>query len=35
MNGIRLWDGLFWRFMDKHRDFFIKNPRLKNANKYI
>jgi deoxyribodipyrimidine photolyase-related protein len=22
------WDGLFWRFMDKHRDFFLKNPRL-------
>ncbi len=23
-----LWDGLFWRFMDKHRDFFLSNPRL-------
>lgn len=23
-----VWDGLFWRFMDKHRDFFLKNPRL-------
>jgi len=23
-----VWDGLFWRFMDKHRSFFIKNPRL-------
>ncbi len=22
------WDGLFWRFMDKHRDFFLSNPRL-------
>ena len=22
------WDGLFWRFMDKQRDFFLKNPRL-------
>lgn len=22
------WDGLFWRFMDKHRDFFLFNPRL-------
>jgi len=22
------WDGLFWRFMDVHRDFFSKNPRL-------
>ena len=24
-----VWDGLFWRFMDKQRDFFIKNPRLR------
>jgi deoxyribodipyrimidine photolyase-related protein len=22
------WDGLFWRFMDKQRGFFLKNPRL-------
>ena len=22
------WDGLFWRFMHEHRDFFLKNPRL-------
>ena len=22
------WDGLFWRFMHVHRDFFSKNPRL-------
>ncbi|MDG1397529.1 MAG: cryptochrome/photolyase family protein [Polaribacter sp.] len=22
------WDGLFWAFMDKHRDFFLSNPRL-------
>lgn len=22
------WDGLFWRFMDKHRNFFANNPRL-------
>jgi deoxyribodipyrimidine photolyase-related protein len=22
------WDGLFWTFMDKHRDFFSSNPRL-------
>jgi deoxyribodipyrimidine photolyase-related protein len=22
------WDGLFWTFMDKHRGFFLKNPRL-------
>ena len=23
-----LWDGLFWRFMHVHRNFFLKNPRL-------
>jgi deoxyribodipyrimidine photolyase-related protein len=23
-----IWDGLFWRFMHLHRDFFLKNPRL-------
>jgi deoxyribodipyrimidine photolyase-related protein len=23
-----IWDGLFWRFMDTHRIFFKKNPRL-------
>ena len=23
-----VWDGLFWRFMHKHRDFFLSNPRL-------
>lgn len=22
------WDGLFWTFMDKHRAFFLANPRL-------
>ena len=22
------WDALFWRFMDVHRGFFLKNPRL-------
>jgi len=22
------WDGLFWTFMDQHRDFFLSNPRL-------
>lgn len=22
------WDALFWRFLDNHRDFFLKNPRL-------
>jgi len=24
----QIWDGLFWRFMDKHRIFFLSNPRL-------
>lgn len=23
-----IWDALFWRFMDRHRDFFGQNPRL-------
>jgi deoxyribodipyrimidine photolyase-related protein len=23
-----IWDGLFWRFIHKHRDFFTSNPRL-------
>ena len=23
-----VWDGLFWRFMNSHRDFFLSNPRL-------
>lgn len=23
-----VWDGLFWRFMHKHRQFFLQNPRL-------
>jgi deoxyribodipyrimidine photolyase-related protein len=23
-----VWDGLFWRFMDQRRDFFLSNPRL-------
>lgn len=23
-----IWDGLFWRFMHVHRDFFLANPRL-------
>jgi deoxyribodipyrimidine photolyase-related protein len=23
-----VWDGLFWRFMHTHRDFFMQNPRL-------
>ena len=24
-----IWDGLFWSFMDKERDFFKKNPRMR------
>lgn len=24
----QIWDALFWRFMNVHRDFFSKNPRL-------
>ncbi len=24
----QIWDGLFWRFMNVHRDFFLSNPRL-------
>ena len=24
----QVWDGLFWRFMNVHRDFFLQNPRL-------
>lgn len=23
-----IWDGLFWRFMNVHRSFFLQNPRL-------
>jgi len=23
-----VWDALYWRFIDKHRDFFVTNPRL-------
>ena len=23
-----VWDGLFWRFMHTHRNFFLQNPRL-------
>lgn len=23
-----VWDGLFWRFLHVHRDFFLQNPRL-------
>ncbi|TAH25325.1 MAG: cryptochrome/photolyase family protein [Cytophagales bacterium] len=24
----KIWDGLYWRFIHKHRAFFLKNPRL-------
>jgi deoxyribodipyrimidine photolyase-related protein len=27
-NWQTVWDGLFWRFMHVHRDFFLTNPRL-------
>lgn len=23
-----IWDGLYWRFIDQHKAFFLKNPRL-------
>jgi deoxyribodipyrimidine photolyase-related protein len=23
-----VWDGLFWRFMSTHRNYFLQNPRL-------
>tara|TARA_B100000965_G_scaffold397025_1_gene412883 strand:- start:183 stop:1661 length:1479 start_codon:yes stop_codon:yes gene_type:complete len=25
----KIWDALFWNFMDKQRDFFLKNPRMR------
>ncbi len=25
----KIWDSLFWNFMDKQRDFFVKNPRMR------
>ena len=25
----KIWDGLFWNFMDKQREFFLKNPRMR------
>ncbi len=27
-NWCEIWDALFWHFMDKHRTFFLSNPRL-------
>jgi deoxyribodipyrimidine photolyase-related protein len=23
-----VWDALYWRFIDRHRDFFAANPRM-------
>ena len=28
-NWCKIWDSLFWNFMDKQRDFFNKNPRMR------
>jgi deoxyribodipyrimidine photolyase-related protein len=25
----KIWDALFWNFMDKQREFFLKNPRMR------
>ena len=25
----KIWDSLFWNFMDKQRGFFVKNPRMR------
>lgn len=30
-----IWDGLFWRFLDKHRPLFKKNPRMSILVKYL
>lgn len=27
-NWCAVWDGLYWRFIGKHKDFFLRNPRL-------
>ena len=27
-NWCEIWDALFWHFMNKHRNFFLSNPRL-------
>ena len=27
-NWYLIWDALFWNFMNKHRQFFLSNPRL-------
>ena len=28
-NWCEIWDALFWNFMDKQRNFFLKNPRMR------
>ena len=30
-----VWDGLFWRFLKKHRALFSKNPRMSILAKYL
>lgn len=30
-----IWDGLFWRFLEKHKDLISKNPRMKMLLKYL
>ena len=30
-----IWDGLFWRFIEKHQDYFQQNPRLKPLVRYL
>lgn len=30
-----IWDGLFWRFVDKHKKFFAANPRLNMMNRQL
>ena len=27
----RIWDGLYWRFLSRHRDLLAKNPRMRLA----
>ncbi len=29
------WDALYWRFVDKHKSFFKKNPRLRVMTSYL
>ena len=30
-----IWDGLFWRFIEKHQNYFEQNPRLKPLVRYL